>query len=214
MVCSADLEARRKRSAVGLVLAGLIAAAGCGGGERQDANEPEGDFAMDVISATFPETQRLGQTSKLEIKVRNAGDERVPNVTVTLQGLGYRATAPELADAERPQFALNGVQREIGGYPEAKETAPLGCDSAYVNTWACGPLKPGAEHTFTWKVTAVRAGPYKITWRVDAGLNGKAKAVVEGGSGAPTGRFSGDVSRATPDVRIADDGRSVVTESP
>ena len=207
MLCSPDLEARR------IVLVCLIAAVGCGGGERQDENEPEGDFAVEVVESSFPQKQKLAQSSDLAITVRNSGDETVPNVAVTLKGLSYRATQPDVANADRPQFAINGVPREIGGFPEAKDATPLGCDSAYVNTWACGPLKPGAERTFVWKVTAVKAGPYDISWRVAAGLNGKAKAVATGGGAAPSGSFSGTVSNEAPDVRIADDGKTVVNET-
>ena len=190
---------------------GLIAVAGCGGGERQDEDEPEGEFALDVVSATFPEKQKLAQSSDIEITVRNAGDEAVPNVAITLTGLDYRATEPDVASAERPQFALDGVQREIGGLPEAKDAAPPGCDTAYVDTWACGRLRPGAEKTFAWSVTAVKAGPYDIAWRVGAGLDGKAKAVGSDGGGAPRGSFTGTVSAEAPDVRIAEDGRTVVS---
>jgi hypothetical protein len=207
MLCSPDLEARR------IVLVCLIAAVGCGGGERQDENEPEGDFAVEVVESSFPQKQKLAQSSDLAITVRNSGDETVPNVAVTLKGLSYRATQPDVANADRPQFAINGVPREIGGFPEAKDATPLGCDSAYVNTWACGPLKPGDERTFVWKVTAVKAGPYDVSWRVAAGLNGKAKAVAAGGGPAPSGSFSGTVSSEAPDVRIADDGKTVVNET-
>ncbi len=207
MLCSPDLEARR------IVLVCLIAAVGCGGGERQDENEPEGDFAVEVVASSFPKQQKLAQSSDLMVSVRNAGDETVPNVAITLRGLDYRATQPSLANADRPQFAINGVPREIGGFPEAKDATPLGCDSAYVNTWACGPLKPGAERTFVWKMTAVKAGPYDISWRVAAGLHGKSKAVAAGGGAAPSGRFSGTVSDEAPDVRIADDGKTVVNET-
>jgi hypothetical protein len=208
MLCSPDLEARR------IALVGLIAIAGCGGGERQDENEPEGDFAVEVVDSSFPEQQKLAQSSDLTITVRNAGDETVPNVAITVNGLDYRTTQPDVASPERPRFAVNGVPREIGGFPEAKDATPNGCDSAYVNTWACGPMKPGAERTFRWKVTPVKAGPYEITWRVAAGLNGKAKAVAAGGGPAPTGSFTGTVTRKAPKVRIANDGKTVVTESP
>jgi hypothetical protein len=213
VVCSPDLEARRKRFAGGIALVCLIALAGCGGGERQDAHEPEGNFAVEVVTATFPEKQKLAQSSNLVITVRNSGKEAVPNVAVTVRGLNYRATQPDLADPSRPRFAVNGVPREIGGFPEAKDATPLGCDTAYVDTWACGRLKPGAEKTFVWKVTAVKAGPYDIAWRVYGGLNGKAKAVTAGGGAAPSGSFSGTVSRKVPQVRVADDGKTV-TETP
>jgi hypothetical protein len=197
-----------------ILLVCLIAVAGCGGGERQDEDEPEGEFALDVVEAMFPEQQKLAQSSELVITVRNAGDEAVPNVAITLTGLDYRATEPNVASAARPQFALDGVTREIGGLPESKEAAPPGCDTAYVDTWACGRLRPGAEKTFVWKVTAVKAGPYEVGWRVAAGLDGKALAVGADGGEAPSGSFTGTVSRDAPDVRIADDGRTVVTESP
>jgi len=207
VLCSPDLEAR------GIVLVCLIAVVGCGGGERQDENEPEGNFAVEVVSSSFPEKQKLAQSSNLVIKVRNAGDEVVPNVAVTLEGLDYRSTQPDVANSSRPQFAVNGVPREIAGFPEAKDATPLGCDTAYVDTWACGPLKPGVDRTFVWKVTAVKAGPYKLSWRVAAGLNGKAKAVASGGGAAPSGTFTGTVSNEAPDVRIAEDGKTVVIET-
>ena len=99
--------------------------------------------------------------------------------------------------------------REIGGFPDAKDATPLGCDTAYVDTWACGPLRAGDEKTFRWSVTAVKAGPYEIVWRVAAGLDGNAVAV--GAGDTPTrGTFFGEVSSAAPDVRVGDDGRTVV----
>jgi hypothetical protein len=216
VLCSPDLEARRKRFTGGIALAGvagLVALGGCGGGTRQDENEPEGNFPVEVVSATFPKKQKLAQTSELVITVRNSGQDTIPNIAATVQGLNYRSTQPDLSDPERPRFALEGIQRQIGGFPEAKDTSPAGCDTAYVNTWACGPLRPGAETTLVWRVTAVKAGPYDVSWRLAAGLNGKAKAVATGG-GAPTGSFSGNVSRATPKVRIANDGKTVIDETP
>ena len=212
MLCSPDLEARRKRFAGGIALVSLIAIGGCGGGARQDENEPSGNFAVEVVNATFPEKQKLAHTSELVITVRNSGKEVVPNIAVTVEGLNYRATQPGLSDPERPRFALNGIQRQIGGFPRRRTPRPRGCDTAYVNTWACGPLKPGREATFVWTVTPVKSGPFEVSWRVAAGLNGNAKAVATGG-GAPTGSFSGSVSRAAPKVRIAKDGKTVVIET-
>jgi hypothetical protein len=205
------LEASRKRFTGGVALVGLIAVAGCGGGERQDENEPEGDYSVEVVTAMFPKKQKLAKSSDLVITVRNAGDEAVPNVAVTLQGLSFRSEAAGLSNAERPQFAVNGLPKEIGGFPEAKEATPLGCDTAYVDTWACGRLAPGREKTFVWSVTAVKAGPYDIKWRIAAGLDGKANAVDADGGGAPSGSFTGTVSDKAPDVRIAADGETVVS---
>ena len=54
-----------------LCFVGLFAA-GCGGGERQDEDEPSGNFSVDVVSATFPEQQRLAEKVSLRLRVRNA----------------------------------------------------------------------------------------------------------------------------------------------
>jgi hypothetical protein len=206
------LEATRTYGVRAIVLAGLLAVAGCGD-ERQDADEPEGEFAVEVLRATFPERQKLAQRSDLVITVRNASDRTIPNIALTVDGFNYRKDDPDLADRERPQFAVNGDPVEIGGFPDSKNATPRGCDSAYVNTWACGPLRPDAERTFRWSVTAVRAGPFRIDWRVAAGLYGKARAVGVDGGGAPRGSFAGSVSSKPPQTRIAEDGKTVVSGS-
>jgi hypothetical protein len=189
----------------------LFAAAGCGGGERQDENEREGNFPVEVVEAKFPENQKLAKSSDLIVTVRNAGRETIPNIAMTVNGFDRRKNDPDLADANRPVFALNGVQVEIAGFPEAKDASPRGCDTAYVNTWACGPLRPDEQKTFRWSVTAVQAGEFAVNWRVAAGLDGKAKAVAMGGGPAPRGSFSGTISDAAPDVRVADDGKTIVS---
>jgi hypothetical protein len=188
----------------------LLAVAGCGA-ERQDENEPEGDFPVEVVRASFPEKQKLAKSSDLVVSVRNAGDDTIPNIAITVNGLDERKDDPDLADPSRPVFALNGVQVEIAGFPEAKDASPRGCDTAYVNTWACGPLKPDQEKTFRWSVTAVKAGEFKVDWLVAAGLDGNAKAVAAGGGPAPRGEFAGTVSDEAPDVRVADDGKTIVS---
>jgi hypothetical protein len=189
----------------------LLAIAGCGGGERQDENEPEGDFPVEVVEAKFPEEQKLAKSSALTVTVRNAGEETIPNIAMTVEGFSEDKADPELADPSRPVFAINGVQVQIAGFPEAKEAAPRGCDTAYVNTWACGPLRPNERKTFRWSVTAVRAGDFEINWRVAAGLDGKADAVAAGGGPAPRGQFAGTISDEAPDVRVADDGKTIVS---
>jgi hypothetical protein len=201
-------DALRARSVATLC---LLAVAGCGGGERQDENEPEGNFPVEVVRAKFPEQQKLAKSSDMVVTVRNAGNDTIPNIAVTVNGFDKRKNDPDLADPSRPVFAVNGVQVEIAGFPEAKDASPRGCDTAYVNTWACGPLKPNEQRTFRWSVTAVKAGDFKIDWRVAAGLDGKAKAVAAGGGPAPRGQFAGTISDEAPDVRVADDGKTIVS---
>ena len=200
-----------RTTAVGLV--GLLLLAGCGG-ERGDENEPSGDFEVEVVKATFPEKQKLAQSSNLVITVRNAGDETIPNLGVTVEGFDYRRTTTPAWPTARARCSRSTACRsQIGGFPEAKDGSPRGCDTAYVNTWACGPLAPGREKTFRWSVTAVRAGDFDVRWRVFAGLHGKARAVQAGGGDEPpSGSFSGTISRRAPQARIADDGETVITE--
>jgi hypothetical protein len=209
--CGYRWYVRRALRALGVATLCLLAVAGCGGGERQDENEPEGNFAVEVVDAKFPEDQKLAKSSDLVVTVRNAGDDTIPNIAMTVDGFDERKLDPDLADPNRPVFALNGVQVEIAGFPEAKDAAPRGCDTAYVNTWACGPLRPNQQKTFRWSVTAVQAGNFNVRWRVAAGLDGKAKAVAVGGGPAPRGRFSGTISNEAPDVRVADDGKTIVS---
>ena len=56
-------------------------------GERQDENEPEGNFAVEVVEAKFPEDQKLAKSSDLVVTVRNAGQETIPNIAMTVNGL-------------------------------------------------------------------------------------------------------------------------------
>jgi hypothetical protein len=190
--------------------AALAVLSGCGGGERQDENEPEGDFKVEVVEASFPDKQKLAKRSMLRIVVRNADSKDIPNIAVTMKGLDYRKDDPELADQRRPQFVVNGRFKEFGNIEDAQSRTPNGIENpTYVDTWSLGPLKPGESKSFEWDVTAVRAGPYELSYSVAAGLDGKARAVDETGE-MPQGLFTGTVSDAAPQTRIAADGKSIV----
>ena len=215
-----------------------LVAAGCGGGTRQDEDEPEGNFPVEVVSATFPKEQKLAKDSEMEIVVRNAGSEEIPVISVTVEcpgqkgeqsdersagsggspsgagsqggGFNYRTTFPGVADPSRPQFVVNTIPTRTPRNYDRGRLDPLERSSAYVSTFPLGKLAPNREATFKWNVTAVKAGPYRICWRVNAGLDGKAKAVPSGGP--VNGQFSGIVDAKAPDARIADDGRTVIEE--
>lgn len=180
-----------------LVIASTVLVAGCGGGgQRQDANEPSGNFKVQVVKAAFPSKQALAKRSSMVITVKNVDSKTIPNVAVTVKSFDVRENDPSLADPRRPQFIVND--------------GPRGGDTAYVGTSALGPLKPGATKTFKWDVTAVMPGKYRISYAVAAGLNGKARAVLAGG-GAPSGVFTGKISSKAPQAKVADDGHTVVT---
>lgn len=198
---------------VSLCALAAVGGAGCGGGERQDANETEGTYEVEVVDVSFPERQRLAQTSDLEITVRNDDSEAVPDVALTLDGLYYRSRQPGLSDPERPVFVINGVPKQIGNFPEIKLAAPEGGKTVLVNTWTLGRLEPGDEKTFRWRVTAVEAGPFELTYAVSGSLYGKARAVGPGGA-QPRGEISGMVTPKPPASRIAADGVTVINPAP
>jgi hypothetical protein len=168
-------HARVRGAVAATALAALAAsAAGCGG-DRQDADEPSGQFRVQVTGAHFPARQPLSQESVMRIAVRNADRRSIPDVAVTVetQPKGASGPAPQafgvpntedtrLADDARPVWIVDGH--------------PANGETAYTNTWALGPLSPGQTKTFRWKLLPVKAGQYTVAWRVSPGLDGKARA--------------------------------------
>jgi hypothetical protein len=167
---------------IGACVLGLVAT-GCGGGARQDKNEPSGSFPVSVTTATFPKHQSLAQKSRMTIAVRNSGTKAIPNVAVTVTAAGEGTAAQAFAEVSNaPGCAINSpahgpvCQLADRSRPVwVVDKGPGGGVSAYSNTWALGRLLAGRTTTFTWDVTAVVPGTHKLTYRVAAGLNGKAK---------------------------------------
>lgn len=160
----------RRRIATGLCAVAVLAA-GCGGGTRQDADEPSGTFEVEVVSASFPEKQKLARQERFLVEVRNADDKTIPNVAVTIDpGFAIRSNRQDLADPSRPVWIV--------------DESPVGGGTAYTSTWALGELEAGESKRFVWKVTPVRSGSHEVRYRVSAGLDGKAKAQVAGGEAA------------------------------
>jgi hypothetical protein len=184
--------------------AGVLA--GCGGGERQDANEPSGTFKVEVTKASFPKRQRLSDSAVMRIVVRNADTRAIPNVAVSVlsdgpKGGGGFATRAEGGDLSDPTRQLWIVDR-----------APRGGDTAYVSTWALGRLAAGRSRTFEWRVTPIVAGSHTLRYRVAAGLNGKARAQTEGGREA-SGTFQVNVSSKPPAVTVDPETGDVVNST-
>jgi hypothetical protein len=213
------MAAHRTIGARGLapVCLAAIAVTGCGSGSRQDANEPKGDFPVQVLSASFPAAQRLATTSNLVVVVRNPGPKEIPIVSVTVKcpasavgGFAYRTTFKGVADAARPRFVINTIPTRTPRQYDRGRLDPLERSSSYVDTYPLGPLAAGRTATFRWNVTAARSGPYRICYRVNAGLNGKAKAVPAQSGGPVDGQFVGVIAEKPPQAHIGADGRTVV----
>ena len=81
---------------------------------------------------------------------------------------------------------------------------------AQTNTFGFGPLDPGEQKTIVWRLTAVEAGTYTLHYRVEAGLDGKAKAVTADG-GEVKGEFVVTISDKAPKATVNNKGQ-VVTQ--
>jgi hypothetical protein len=198
-------HARARGAVAAAALAALAAvAAGCGG-DRQDADEPSGQFRVQVTGAHFPARQALSQESVLRIAVHNADRRSVPDVAVTVQTQpkGSPGTAPEafghpnsgdtrLADDARPVWIV--------------DDQPGNGETAYTNTWALGTMSPGETKTFRWKLLPVKAGQYTVSWRVSPGLDGKARAKQ---GERVRGAFAVTIANKPVPARVDDDGNVV-----
>jgi hypothetical protein len=214
------MAAHRRTAALAISLVGVPAfgAVGCGGGSPQDAKEPKADFPVRVVSASFPAHQKLAKDSTMQIVVQNSGQREIPDISVTVKcgkGLGSSfsttTSVTNTADPVRPQFVVNKLPTPEARQNPPLDPAPLERSSAFVDTYPLGPLAPGRTATFRWDVSAVKAGAYRLCWRVNAGLYGKARAVASGG--APSaGEFTGTISNKAPKATVGPDGQTVVTQ--
>jgi len=175
----------------------VLAAAGCGNGTRQDADEPSGTFQVAVVRASFPAKQHLAKSERFVIAVRNTGSKAVPDLAVTVDSFASRSQQAGLADPSRAVWII--------------DDGPRGGDTAYTNTWALGRLAPGQTRRFVWKVTAVQAGTHTVKWQIAAGLNGKAKAILAGNR-APSGSITVDVSEKPAQSHVDPSTGDVVRE--
>ncbi len=194
-----------------LAVAALLAA--CGGGSSSDANQAGGTYKVAVLSAKFPTAQRLGETSQLRLKIRNAGSQTIPALTVTVSiagregqnsslPFGFRSPQPGLAQPDRPVWVL------AMGYPKlAGVSAPGGAETANLKTFDFGPLKSGSSAEPIWKLSAVKAGSYTVLYTIGAGL-GTAKTKTAAGV-APGGSFATQISSVPPNTTVTDSGEVI-----
>ena len=211
-----------------LALGAALLAAGCGGGmPAQDEDEPQAEFPLAVTEASFPERQSLAEKSSLVIDVRNVGHETVPNVNVTVSGFDRKLRNPvnpseidpNVAAPARPIFVVDRSPQEFSLEPnppndsmvDREVNVPYGRKPAYVDTYSLGELPPGENARFRWNLSAVEPGEFKVRYQVNAGLDGKAVAVSQGGEPL-SGTFAGAIDPKSPPASIASDGETVVNE--
>jgi hypothetical protein len=176
-------------AALGVTLVATALAA-CGGGgatEDQFANEPAGEYPVEVLSASFQPRQTVARTYDLRMEVLNTGERTIPamNVTLDLPGLdstlafAYRAEG--VAQTQRPIWVLEE------GYPKLAGTIGRGgTATSNRRTFNFGELPPGETADMVWRVTAVKNGDYRLRWQMSAGL-GLDTSAVDASGNQPTG---------------------------
>jgi hypothetical protein len=226
-------RALKARKRIGIGVLGVLLAAGVAscGGTRQDANEPEGNFPVSIVSADFPSKQQLAQNTNLTLTVENSGDRSIPDLAITIfttsnattsestTTTGTTGTTEELPTSQG-SFSVRSEQEGLAipfrpvwileeGFPKlAGQAASAGAEAAQTDTYAFGELAAHQSKQIVWNVTPVQAGTYTVHYRVAAGLEGKAKAVTADGS-VPEGEFVVRISSAPPQTRVDDSGKVV-----
>jgi hypothetical protein len=186
-----------------------------GGGESQFSNETAGRFPVEVVAAKFPARQQLDQNAYLRIGVRNRGHKTLPSMAVTItiggkqgvestQPFSIRDPQPGLSAPDRPVWILADTYPRIAGV-----SGPGGSQTSNNKTFDFGELKPGDARVAVWKLGAVKAGEYKLRYRIDAGLSGQQEAVNADGAGAPVGSFAVRVALKPELTRINSKGQIV-----
>ena len=116
---------RDASAALALMLLGVSILAGCGGGSRQDAHEPEATYRMRATRVSFPRLQAVARPVRLEIVLRNVSAKTVPTVAVTVDSLTYNSRYAALADPRRPIWVIERGPGAIANPPvESQEVSP------------------------------------------------------------------------------------------
>lgn len=195
--------------------------AGCGGSEpRQDENEEEADYPVEVTVAEFAPKQRLAETTDLELAFRNSGDETIPDLAVTIYtgdikadgAFNVRSAQEGLADPNRPVWILENDYPKIleaGASAKDLDSAPTaGAETSSTNTYTFGALEAGDEVRTVFRVTPVVAGTFTVHYEVAAGLDGNARAVTD--TGEPVeGEFVATITDRPKATRVDEQGNVV-----
>jgi hypothetical protein len=215
-------RARRSRSGalvVGAIAVVLLSIAGCGDDSESDAGEASGTYRASVVEADFPASQQLGETTLMRLAIRNDGDRTIPAVVVNVSlggeegsgsslPFGVRSGEPGLAQPERPVWVLSEHYPKIGGSAD-----PGGTEGATPKSFNFGPLRPGRTVEGVWKLSAVKAGDYRVLYGIDAGVSGEGRA--ETAAGKPVaGSFAVKITDEVPDSTVNDRGEVVQIQEP
>jgi hypothetical protein len=211
-----------RRSRIGAAAAAVailsLSAAACGDDDSSssaDSSQATGRYEVKVVNAKFPTKQRLGQTTLLQLGIRNTGEKTVPALTVTISvggkngqasslPFGIRSPEPGLSQPDRPVWVLSEKYPKLDGSEES-----AGAENASRKTFVFGPLKSGETSGAVWKLSASRTGSFRLLYAIGAG----GAAVAETSSGAkPGGSFAVRISEVPPQTVVTDSGEVVEVE--
>jgi hypothetical protein len=198
---------------VALSAALALSLSACGGGGSSGSAE-HGKYSLRVVRAEFPAKQHLGQTSVMRIGIRNTGKRTVPALTVSISIAGREGETsslpfsvhdpePGLAQPDRPVWVLALHYPKLAG-----STKNGAAETSDRKVFDFGPLKPGSTREAVWKLSAVKAGRFTVVYRVDASLDGSARAVTAGGV-KPGGSFVVTIAERSPETTVNDAGEIV-----
>ena len=208
-----------RRSHIGAVAAAVavlsLSVAACGDDDSSssaDSGEATGRYEVKVVNAKFPTRQRLGQTTLLQLGVRNTGEKTVPSLTVTISvggedgqasslPFGIRSPEPGLSQPDRPVWVLSEKYPKLDGSEES-----AGAENASRKTFVFGPLEAGETSEAVWKLSATRTGTYRLLYAIGAG--GAARAETSSGT-KPGGSFTVRISEVPPETVVTDSGEVV-----
>ena len=204
---------------IALVTLGATLSA-CGGGTRQDANEPTGNFPVKVTRASFPNRQHISKRTDLVLGIRNTGSKPLPSLAVTIYtgettangSFNIRLDQPNLANPSRPVWILENLYPKLLGngvtLANVEKAPSAGAEAAQTDTYNFGKLKPGDTRVMDWRVTPAMTGTYTVHYLVAAGLQGNAKAVTA--AGAPVkGEFVVTIGSKPPQTCVLPNGQVV-----
>jgi hypothetical protein len=196
---------RRGLIATGVVgVCAALVASGCGAGARQDAGEKQHTYRLRLGGVSFQPKQSISEPAALRISVSNPDTRAVPNVAVTIDSFSYVSKYPELASSQRPIWVVEQGPGASPSRPVQSQAVspPGGGQTAYVNTWALGPLAAGATRTFEWRVVPVKAGKHQVHYEFAAGLAGRAKAAPPSGGKPLSGVLTAQIGPAPPSRHV------------
>jgi hypothetical protein len=236
--------ARPQRVRVGLGIGLLVALSAigisaCGGGPRQDANEPEGNFPVQIMSAAFPSKQALAQNTNLTLAVTNSGDKTIPDLAITIFTTSNASTSETQTASTGTTTGTTGTSTSSEQFPQAQGSFSVRSDQPdlaipFRPVWILEEGYPklegqtasaGAEaaQTDTFAFGPLGANQTKrIVWNVtpvQAGTYTVHYRIAAGLTGKakavtadgsiPEGEFVVRISSAPPQTRVNDSGKVV-----